>query len=189
VHAVPSQVIEAALDHRVARPPRDVVWRRVGLLWPLSVIAAAVVTASVTYGAVSIAPVPVSSGAQQIATLKPLTTQSVPTGFFGTNEDALEYEFHGVTLVETAAGYGADGNECFAAVASDQLPAPEVATDDWSIQGMVYSGCRVGSFPATIEMKVDTRNAPEQLRAQFPHGGALQFVLGQREVGVFLDAK
>ena len=55
----------------------------------------------------------------------------------------------------------------------------------WSISGLAYSACRLGAFPATVEMVVDS-NAPEELRAAYPDS-ALQFVKQGDQIGVFLD--
>ncbi len=52
--------------------------------------------------------------------------------------------------------------------------------------GPVYSGCRVGSFPATIAVGVDS-TSPLELRAQFP-GASLQFIKDGDRIGVFLGS-
>lgn len=159
---------------------------RTRLLWALSVVAAAAVAAGVTYAVTSMAPVSVSSGAEQIATLEPDTLVNVPAGWFGAGLSSAAYEYYGLTLFETAGGYSSAGNgtECFTVVATDQLPAEDADTSSWSMNGPIYSGCRVGSFPATVQFSIDS-NSPEELRARFPDGSALQFVRDGDRIGVF----
>lgn len=54
------------------------------------------------------------------------------------------------------------------------------------MNGPLYYGCRTGAFPATFEVALDS-SVPAELRAQFPEGGALQFVLHGDRIGVFWD--
>lgn len=176
---------------RTGRKPAQRTRRRwLGAAWIVSVVAAAAVGAAITYGAVAITPVGTSHGARQIATLKPMTSTpaKIPAGWFGAGPSSRVYEFHGLTLFETSSGGfgGVAGDECFAAVATEQLPAPDADSSNWTLNGVMYSGCRVGAFPASIQIPVDS-NAPDEMRATFPAGSALQFVLDGEAIGVFLD--
>lgn len=165
-------------------PPRSGIRRRTRVLWVLSVLASAAVAAGITYGLTSVAPVAVSHGARQIATLEP-TSIEIPAGWMGAGPSSVTWEFYGLTLFETAHGFNGPGDECFTLVRTDQVPAEDADTGSWSFDGNMYASCGVGVFPATIEMVVDS-NAPEELRAQFPDR-ALQFVMDGDRVGVFLD--
>ena len=172
-----------------AGPPRRTgrVSRRIGLMWGLSVVAAAALAAGITYAATSMAPVATSSGAPQIATLEPSPLVEVPAGWFGAGPSSRAFEFYGLTLFESAHGYIGTGSDCFMAVPTEQLPADDADPNNWSMSGPMYSGCRVGDFPATVAVPVDS-SMPEELRERFPPGSALQFVLDSDRIGVFLDS-
>jgi hypothetical protein len=176
-------------DGRASRARRVPLGRGTRLMWSLSVIAAAALAAAITHAAVSIAPVSVSHGARQIATLDPAGTSSLPSGMFGAGPSSLEWEFYGLTLFESSSGYGVPGGECFTAVATEQLPEPDTEMNNWSMNGPMFTGCRVGSFPAIIQMPVDTGDAPEEMRAKFSAGSAVQFVRDGEQIGVYLDAE
>lgn len=160
-------------------------------LW-ITAATAAAVAAGITYAAVSFVPVSASSGAPQISTLAPMNAIEVPVGFVGAAEGSPAFEFHGLTLFLSSSGLsGVNPLEaaCLMAVTSDQIPAAEdFTTDSWGVEGPIYSGCRVGVFPATIEIPL-TPDAPPELREAFPGGTALQFVLDGDRVGVFLDSE
>ncbi|MCK2034877.1 hypothetical protein KZC51_01900 [Microbacterium sp. SSW1-49] len=179
---------EAAITPQEPAGPRR--YRR-RTLW-IAAATAAALSAGVTYAVVSFAPVSASSGAPQISTLAPTTTIDVPAGFMGAVEDSPAFEFHGLTLFLSASGFNGPATPdaaCLMAVTSDQIPAAEdFTTDSWGVEGPIYSGCRVGVFPATIEVPL-TADAPPELRAAFPDGTALQFVLDGDRVGVFLDSE
>lgn len=182
----------AGLDSRRTRAARHrsgrALPRRIRLLWVLSVVASGAVAAGITYAMVSISPVSAGSGAQQIATLTPSTVVEIPAGWFGAGPSSVAYEYFGLTLFESGAGYGGAGSECFTAVATEQLPVPDVDVNSWSLNGPVLTGCRVGSFPATVQMLVDS-GAPEEMRSRFPSRTALQFVLDDERMGVFLSGE
>jgi hypothetical protein len=161
--------------------------RRIGLLWGLSVIAAAALAASITFAVTSMAPVSVSSGAPQIATLEAAPLAEVPSGWFGAGPSSRVFEFYGLTLFETSHGYVTSGTDCFMVVPTEQLPAEDADPNNWSMSGPMYSGCRVGDFPATVAVPVDS-GMPEAIRNRFPPGSALQFVLDGDRIGVFLDS-
>ncbi|KAF2420832.1 hypothetical protein B2K11_00380 [Microbacterium sp. B35-30] len=157
------------------------------LTWAVSVVAAAALAASATYVLTWIAPVSVSSGAEQIATLEPVPMVDLPPGWFGAGPSSMAFEFYGMTLFETADGFTASGGtDCFVIVPTEELPAADADTANWSMSGAVHTGCGVGDFPATIELPVDS-NTPEELRSSFPEGSALQFVRDGDRIGVFLD--
>lgn len=178
--ASPATAIEP--ETKTLRPLR----LRTRLAWIASVLIAGSVAASVTYASIAFAPVAVSHGARQIATLDPSTTATVPEGWFGAGPSSRVYEFFGLTLFETmGTAFGLGGDACVAAVATSQLPDPEEAANDWSVQGNVFSGCRVGTFPATIALRVDS-SVPTEMRSAFPEGSALQFVVDGERIGVFL---
>ncbi len=173
-------------DAPSARPrkPRRVSSQTVAL-WALSVLGAAALAAGLTYSLTSVPPVATSSGATQIDTLEPDPFAAVPAGWFGGGPSSVAFEYYGLTLFETTGGYIGAGTDCFAVVATEQLPEAGADTDSWSVSGMMYNGCRAGAFPATVQFVIDS-NAPQQLRDRFPSDSALQFVFDGSRVGVFL---
>ena len=169
---------EPRLRRRLSGPVR--------LVWAASIVAAAGIATALTYGLLAMSPVSASSGAPQIATLRPAPRVEVPPGWFGAGPSSRAWEFHGLTLFETSNGMLGSAGDCFAVVTTAAIPAEqEIDQNSWSISGLAYTACRVGAFPATVEIVVDS-NAPEELRAAYPDS-ALQFVKQGDLIGVFLD--
>lgn len=156
-------------------------------LWVLTVVGAAALAAGLTYSLTSVPPIDASSGATQIDTLEPDPFIEVPSGWFGAGPSSIAFEYYGLTLFESTGGYTGVGTDCFALVDSEQLPEPDTDMNTWSISGIMYNGCRAGSFPPTIQFVVDS-SAPQQLRDRFPADSALQFVFDGSRIGVFLAA-
>ena len=167
------------------RKPRRLSSQSVAL-WALSVLGAAALAAGLTYSLTSAPPVEASSGATQVDTLEPDPFIEVPAGWFGAGPSSMAFEYYGLTLFESTGGYtGALGTDCFAVVATEQMPELDADTNSWSMSGIMYSGCGAGAFPATVQFVVDS-NAPQQLRDRFPSDSALQFVFDGSRIGVFL---
>ncbi|MCP2635557.1 hypothetical protein K0817_003135 [Microbacterium sp. HD4P20] len=122
------------------------------------------------------------------------STAEVPSGFAGAGPSSSVFEFHGLTLFESAGGFGSYGSgvgagPCLTVMATEQVPsAEEFDPSSWSFNGPVYSGCAIGAFPASVEVGFDS-NTPSELRDRFPSGRALQFVLDGDRLGVFLDSE
>lgn len=181
---------EVALPERapdvIAAPP----WRLAPgfkLLWVFTVVAAALIAASITWTVAYLAPVAVSSGAEQIATLTPSRNIDIPAGWFGAGASSLTFEYSGLVLFETSYSInGSGGENCFAIAAKEQLPESTDDPNGWSMNGGFWTACGVGAFPATAELSINS-SVPGELRSQFPDGSALQFVLDGDRVGVFLD--
>lgn len=168
------------------RSPR----RRTGR-WIFAVLTSAALAAGATAAVIWVIPVRVSAGAPQVATLEPSLTLEVPPQWFGAAPDAAVFEFYGLTLFESeySPNSGILGGEdrCFSVVNSDQVPTKEdFDASSWSVNGQIYSDCSMGSFPATVEVPIDG-DSPDSLRARYPEGTAVQFVLDGDRIGVFLD--
>ncbi|WP_322410579.1 hypothetical protein [Microbacterium invictum] len=173
--------------HPIRSSPRLNAPALIWVGWIASLAAVAAVTAVVTFGLVRLAPVESSHGASQIAALEPDPTTTIPTGWFGVGASSAAYEFYGLTLFQTTTGFYGVGGDCFTVVLTADLPADEEAAQNgYSTSGPVYSGCRVGEFPATVSFAVDSGSPPE-LRERFP-GAALQFVKVDDRIGVFLGS-
>ncbi len=186
--AAPASESETKIEAGSEGPQKRRLSRGVKILWALSVAASAAAAAAITFGLTYIAPVNVSSGAEQIATLEPAATIELPAGWMGAGPSSRVYEFYGLTLFETTGGfYGPMGTDCFAAVVTESIPEADSSRDNWSYDGMMYSDCRMGDFPATVEVPVGS-GTPEDIRSQFPENSVLQFVMDGDRIGVFLDS-
>ncbi|WP_106815827.1 hypothetical protein [Microbacterium timonense] len=159
-----------------------------GVLWALSVLAAAALAAGGTYAVMRMPPVPVSSGAPQIATLEPDPLATVPAGWMGAGPSSDVFEFYGLTLFQTASGFAGYGRDCLAVMATEQLPEEDSDSNTWSYQGNLYGGCRAGGFPAVVQFEIGS-DAPEALSSRFGDGNALQFVYDGERIGVYLDTR
>ena len=167
-------------------------WRRPRVrtaMWTTAVVVAALLGAGLTYSAVAITPVSASSGAPQIATVAPSMTSRVPPGYFGWEEGAPVFEYEGLTILQTAAGYlaGGDGDAvCIQVFETALLPDRRDAneSDGWGYDGIAWGGCAVGAFPASAAVPLAGDAAP---KADLPDGRAIQFVLEGDRLGVFLD--
>lgn len=179
--------VDASTANKAVPVSRRRLSRTVRLLWPASILATAAVAALATYGIVAMTPVSVSSGAPQVATLKPQSLGAkVPAGWFGAGPSSRTWEFYGLTLFETSAGmYGGTGHDCLMVVTTADLPEEGESTDNWSVSGISNGACGAGVFPATLEIAIDS-SAPEELRAAFPDS-TLQFVKRGDDIGVFQD--
>lgn len=156
-------------------------------LWTVSVATSAAIAAAATFSVVGILPVAVVNNAPQIATLEPNPAITVPVGFSGAGASSIAYEFYGLTLFETSwnmSGVGGVGGDCFVAVLTSDIPEEENVQGGYTMSGPSYGGCRVGNFPATVTMAVDS-SAPPELRTEFPNG-VVQFVKDGDRIGVFL---
>lgn len=149
----------------------------------VSIAAAVALTASIVWGLASVPVISQTTASRQVATLEVSDDVAIPEGFFGTtSEQAIAYEYYGLLIVHSSAGgtfFGDD--DCLLAVDTDNVTA-----DGQGVNGPLYYGCRTGAFPATFEVALDS-SVPAELRAQFPAGGALQFVLHGDRIGVFWD--
>lgn len=176
-------------------PPgrRATVGRLTKLLWAMSLVVSAALAASVTWAVVWMSPVSVSAGAPQVATLEATSTVELPSGFLGAGPSSAVFEFAGLTIFESTNGFGAGiaGNPCITVLRTEQVPSVEdFDPSSWGFSGQIHAGCRVGSFPATVQLPF-TSDLPEELSARFPSGTAVQFVLDHdgEKVGVFVDSE
>lgn len=166
--------------------------RTTRILWVLAIVAAAVMSAAVTFAVVKVTPVASSSGAPQIAALDATSNLVIPAGWMGVGPSSAVYDFYGLVIVESAGGYynGSVGTDCLTVARADQVPDEEDfdSSNGWTYDGPMYTGCAVGTFPATVEVPFDS-NLPRELTDRFPSGTALQFVYDGERVGVFLDSE
>ena len=168
-------------DERVLRPPRPVAAPWI-VAWAVSVIAVAVLVGGLVFGLASMPPVAGSGPGRQISTLT--EKADLPDAVRGwiAGRDTSAFAFEGLIVVPTPAGVGPSGSG-----ATCLLVAPrEGYGSDGSAPGEAFWGCQAGSFPASAQFVVSTQS-PKALRARFPDGTALRFVLDGDRVGVFID--
>ena len=178
--AVEVERVEASAPDRTFRPSTPWLW-----LGSLVAVAAIAVLWTFTTMVGVLTPIQGAPETDQVAVLAP-DPDFVTPGFFGASEFELTgfADFHGVTLIASDRGWfgAAEDGACLWFVRTQ-----DITVDGDSINGPVYNDCSVGSFPATIELLVDSE-MPEELRHEFPVGTALQFVLDGDRVGVFVDS-
>jgi hypothetical protein len=168
------------------------------IVWLAAIVAAAAlsaaaVSAAVTFALVKISPVSsTSTGAPQIATLEATSVLEIPAGWMGAGPSSAVFDFYGLALIESTGGYfnGSVGADCLTVARADQVPEKDDfdVSEGWSYDGPTYTGCAVGTFPATVEVPFDS-NIPKELSERFPSGTALQFVYDGERIGVFLDSE
>lgn len=167
--------------------------RRRATWWAASVVASAAVAAVVTFTLSSTVPVSASSGAPQIETLRLETASDrIPEEWFGVQDDTIGADFLGFTVF-TIPGWsveddsGSAGPNCIAVVKTAQIPpVDDFDQYDWTYGGDFYSARGIGVFPATVEVPI-RGGAPDEVLERYPAAEALQFVLDDDRVGVFLD--
>ncbi|MBN9213206.1 MULTISPECIES: spermidine/putrescine ABC transporter permease [unclassified Microbacterium] len=154
------------------------------IAWAASVLVVAVGVGSLVFALAlaSIRPVSTATGAQQVATLsEPIDPPRWAMDWFGQTDPPVVYSYRGLVVMPTPTGVFSDGEHCI-------FVAPWNGIDEstGAINGPIYSACAAGAFPATVQFVIDD-SAPDDLRSEFPDGTALQFVLRDDVVGVFVS--
>lgn len=149
--------------------------------WAASMLVVAVVVGTLVFGLASVPPVATAAG-RQIATLTERVDAPAEMKGWASGAPATGFAFEGLIVVPTPMGVGVFGSEseCIMVAPSDGFGS------DGSIRGEVFWSCRAGEFPATVQFVVSS-SSTEALRARFPLGTALRFVLDGDRVGVFTD--
>jgi hypothetical protein len=165
--------------------------RRVAVVLIASVVGAVVLTAAVT-GVVSRR---VQADPREVGVLSVDPYASIPEMFGNwqcdggecTPEDEVEgvvfTEFYGLSAFTIPAQFMGEQESasCLMLIESSQMDI-----EGNSFNGRIYNGCGAGEFPAIIQVPV-TRELPAELRAEFPEGSGLQFILEGSEVIVLSD--
>ncbi|MDD7927992.1 hypothetical protein [Microbacterium thalli] len=160
---------------------------RTALTWAGSLVAVAVLAAAVT----NFATARTASTATAIPDDAPVThlTTLLPTGGeqpgflreWGA-DDARSFEpFFGLRTYEVRAPWHEHEQTCL--LLMNEEHADEATDGGWGSYGQ---GCSAGAFPAAMSFVV-TEEYPAELREHFPNGSALQFVLSDVGVDVFLS--
>lgn len=156
------------------------------IAWAASIALVGIITGAIVFSLASIRPVSPVTGAVQVATLdEPVAPESVDWLSLWTRsgQKASAFEFFGLVAVHFPEGVYAD-QSC--------LMVGDITNftrdgDSISYEGRTYTGCGAGPFPATVQFVVDDQS-PAELRAHYPDGTALSFVLDGDVVGVFMAA-
>ncbi len=171
---------DAAESTAAERPASTIVRRpkRLALWWIASVLVAVVVAVSVT----AFVSRRVQADAREVAVLGVDRAYAIPD-FYGSDSQSLGFvPLHGLRVISTTAPWmGSVVDGCVSVFDESKV----VISSD-SIRGELWSGCGAGAFEPTIEIKV-TPEMPAELRAAFPVGTALQFILDGSEVIVLSD--
>lgn len=191
---------DASADASV--PPRRRPALRSVLMWAGSLVAVAALAAGATFfatarSASTATALPQDARITHVTTLLPTGTELPPmfeNWVSAENAaDALAFEqFFGLALFDvgdawsSARGFGVDSLR----VRERCLVMTDVAMleprSDGSGAASLNQGCSAGSFPAAITMIVREQQ-PEELRDRYPIGTALQFVLTDAGVDVFVS--
>lgn len=180
---IPADAAAAQPTDRASRRPSV----RTVLTWAGSLVAVAVLAAAVT----NFATARTASTATAIPDDAPVThlTTLLPTGGeqpgflreWGA-DDARSFEpFFGLRTYEVRAPWHEHEQTCL--LLMNEEHADEATDGGWASYGQ---GCSAGAFPAAMSFVV-TEEYPAELREHFPNGSALQFVLSDVGVDVFLS--
>lgn len=153
-------VFDTSADDADAAPPtaepaeRLAAWfsvRTTRILWVVAIVAAAAMSAAVTFALVKVTPVASSAGAPQIATLDATSDVAIPAGWMGVGPSSAVFDFYGLVIVESSGGYynGSVGSDCLTVARADQVPDKDDfdSSNGWTYDGPMYTGCAVGAFP------------------------------------------
>ena len=151
------------------------------IFWVVSVMAAAALAASATWGVASVPVISEQSGARQIAALDPDPSLDLPPFFGGPSESTSWFQFAGFTLSTVLSPtYGLE-NECLVVFSTE-----DIDPDADFINGPQFYGCGAGSFPPIVAVPLGS-DAPAEALERFGEGSALQFALQDDRVGVFFE--
>lgn len=165
-------------------------WRaiRPTLICAGALVLAVALAVALTSAIVSTPVVARDLDARQVATLRPDPAFEMPAIFasgpdLGQNSTGFE-DFFGMTAMQGSGlqWAGVVDSDCLILIRTSDAQA-----EADSFSGRMYTSCSAGAFPATVEMVVDDQ-LPQEFRDEFPDGTALQFVLVDSRVGVFIDA-
>ncbi len=189
----PSEIGDDAPAPAAPREPLVERVRRLGrsmkFAWAASLVLVAGIAAALAWAASYVAPVAVSHGAAQVATLTPSDTVEIPGGFYGAGPSSRVWTFHGLVIFETGGGFfgRASDTGCVAAVPATDLPDPdEFDGSYYSTTGQTWVDCSVGAFPATLQMSVGSA-MPQELRDEYADARGIQFIVDGDRIGVFVD--
>ncbi|MCZ4068538.1 hypothetical protein O1W71_12730 [Microbacterium sp. H37-C3] len=157
------------------------------LIWAGSLVAVAVVSVGITAfatarSASTATALPPDAGVSHVTTLLP-TGEEIPDFMrpYGDGVEAGSFEkFLGLSVFRTTDIWRGGDNICLSVARIDDDQG------DGSVTGSSYQGCSAGAFPAAVSFIV-WDDQPEELLERYPVGTALQFVLTDAGVDVFVS--
>ena len=152
------------------------------VFWGASVLAAAALAGSVTWGFASIPVISEGSGARQIAALDAVQSVDLPPFSGDPETPSTAFQFAGYTLMTVVNSTDDIDSECLVAFSSEN-----VDEESGFPNGPTYYGCGAGAFPPAASVPIHA-GSPAEARERFGEGAALQFVLQDDRVGVFIDS-
>lgn len=161
------------------------------LAWAGSLVAVAVLAVGVTAFATArtastATALPEDARVSHVTTLLPTGTD-LPA-FFGSyadGRDGRSFEpFYGLAVFETDTFWAPDEGDDSCVFVTRVSDVESSTNDSWS--GFMNQGCSAGAFPASVSFVVRD-DQPEELLSRYPAGTALQFVLTDAGVDVFVS--
>lgn len=180
--ATPSGTDAAAADAASPRPARRL---RTVLTWAGSLVAVAVLAAGITLFATArtaftATALPEDAAVTHLTTLLPTGAEQPPfLRDYGSDQARAFEPFFGLETYQVS-WIDADAS-CILLMSGTQAEA--ASSTGWSSFGQ---GCSAGAFPAAVSFVV-AEEYPDELREHFPDGSALQFVLTETGVDVFVS--
>lgn len=171
------------------RQPRSL---RSIFMWAGSLVAVAALAVGITVfatarSASTATALPPDARVSHVTTLLP-TGAELPEFFRGydRNGEGRSFEpFLGLAVFETPSFWSLDEGESESCVIVTRVADVESSTSDsWS--GFMDQGCSAGAFPAAVSFVVHD-DQPEDLLARYPVGTAMQLVLTDAGVDVFVS--
>ncbi|WP_307224548.1 hypothetical protein [Microbacterium arborescens] len=167
------------------RAPRSL---RPILMWAGSLVAVAALAVGITaFATARSAPtataLPPDARISHVTTLLP-TGEEIPEFVrpYGDGLAAASYEdFLGLSVFRSADEWRGNGNLCVSVAR-----IADETSGDTARNGVYYQGCAAGAFPAAVTFVV-WEDQPEELLERYPVGTALQFVLMDAGVDVFVS--
>ncbi|QLD12111.1 hypothetical protein [Microbacterium oleivorans] len=170
-----------------AAPPRRARGLRTALMWGGSLVAVAVLAAGVTLFATArtaftATALPEDAAVTHLTTLLPTGGEQPPfLRDYGADQARTFESFFGLETYQVSVPWIDADEACILLMSGAQAEA--ASNSGWSSFGQ---GCSAGAFPASLSFVV-TGEYPDEFREHFPDGSALQFVLTDTGVDVFVS--
>jgi len=182
--APPSDPDAGPAEAGPARPARGL---RTALMWAGSLVAVAALAAGITLFATArtaftATALPEDAAVTHLTTLLPTGGEQPPfLRDYGADEARTFEPFFGLETYQVSVPWVDADESCILLMSGAQAEA--ASNSGWSSFGQ---GCSAGAFPASLSFVV-TEEYPDEFREHFPDGSALQFVLTETGVDVFVS--
>ncbi|SDQ47549.1 hypothetical protein [Microbacterium sp. cf332] len=168
------------------RPPLRAVLTWAGSLVAVAVLAVGVTAFATARTARTATALPADANVTHVTTLLPTGAQ-LPA-FFGSYADEQQGQsfepFLGLAVFQTDIIWAPDDNANTCVFVTRVSDVESSTNDSWT--GFMNQGCSAGAFPAAVSFVV-REDQPEELLERYPVGTAMQFVLTEAGVDVFVS--